>query len=80
MYKIALQGRRVGLFMNLLPDRYHTKANTELDEKEETTHSFSIKWRYTEYCTRKTVYEKMFFPVILSSERSHLTNLHSLCE
>ena len=53
------------------PDRYHKKANTELDEKEETTHSFSISWRYIKYCTRKTVREKVvFFPVILPSERS----------
>ena len=42
-------------------DTYHTKTNTELDEKEETTHSFSISWRYIKYGTRKTVYEKCFF-------------------
>ena len=58
--------------MNVPPDRYHTKANTELDEKEETTHSFSISWRYIKYCTRKTVYEKVFFPAILSIERSQV--------
>ena len=62
--------------MNVPPDRDHTKANTELDEKEETTPSFSISWRYIKYCTRKTVYEKVFFfPVILSSERSHVYTL-----
>ena len=61
--------------MNVPPDRDHTKANTELDEKEENTHSFSISWRYIKYCTRKTVYEKVyFFPVILSSEKK--SSLH----
>ena len=47
--------------MNVTLDRYHIKVNTELDEKEETTHSFSISWRYIKYCTRKTVYEKVVF-------------------
>ena len=77
----------MGLSMNLTPDRYHTKANRELDEKEETTHSFSISWRlYIEYCRRKTitVYEKVFFfqsSYLLKEVKSiHLTNLHSLCE
>ena len=69
--------------MNVPPDRYHTKTNTELDEKEGTTHSFSISWRYIKYCTRKIVYEKVFFSVILSSEKSevlHWTNLKSVCK
>ena len=39
--------------MNVAPDRYHTKANTELNEKEETTHSFSISWRYIKWCAEK---------------------------
>ena len=52
----------VTLAMNVPPDTCHTKANTEFDEKEETTHSFSITWIYVKYCTRKTVYEKVFFP------------------
>ena len=73
--------------MNVPPDRYHAKANTmntELDEKEETTHSFSISWRYIEYCTRKTGHEKVFFPqsyYLLKEVMSiHWTNLNSLCE
>ena len=48
--------------MNLPPDSYHKKANTELEEKKETAHSLIISWRYIKYCTRKTVYEKVFFP------------------
>ena len=63
---------RVGLAMNLPPDRYHTKANTELEEKKKRPYSFSISWRYIKYCTRKTVYVKEIFPVILSSERSQV--------
>ena len=64
---------RVGLAMNLPPARYHTKANTELEEEKKRTYSFSISWRYIKYCTRKTVYEKeLFFSVILSSERSQV--------
>ena len=51
----------VGLAMNVPPDRYHAKANTELDEKEEATHSLTISWRYIKYCTRKTVYQKAVF-------------------
>ena len=74
----------MGLAMNVPPDRYHTKANSELDEKEETTHSFSISWRYIKYCTRKTVYEKVFFSqssYLLKEVKSiHWTNLNGLCK
>ena len=70
--------------MNVPPDRDHTKANTELDEKEETTHSFSISWRYIKYCKRKTVLRKSFYPqssYLLKEVKSiHWTNLNSLCE
>ena len=70
--------------MNVPPDRYHTKANTELDEKEKTTHSFSISWGYIKYCARKTVYEKVVFSkstYLLKEVKSiHRTNLNSLCE
>ena len=33
---------RVGLAMNLPPDRYHTKANTELEEKKRELIHFQI--------------------------------------
>ena len=53
-------------------------------KQKRTSHSFPLSWRYIKCCTRKTVYEKVFFfSVILCCEevRSiHLTNLHSLCE
>ena len=65
MYHTKHSGASVnemGLAMNLPPDRYHTKANTELEEKQQRTHSLSISWRYIKYCARKTVYEKVFFP------------------
>ena len=32
---------RVGFAMNLPPDRYHTKANTELEEKKENLFIFN---------------------------------------
>ena len=50
------------LAMNVPFDRYHTKANTELGRKKKrTSHSFPLSWRYIKCCTRKTVYEKVFF-------------------
>ena len=53
-------------------------------KKKGTTHSFPLSWRYIKYCTRKTVYEKVFFfqsSYILKEVKSiHLTNLHNLCE
>ena len=73
------------LSMNVPLDRYHTKANTELEEEEqEITHSIPLSWRYMKYFTRKTFYEKVFFfqsCYIQKEVKSiHLTNLHSLCE
>ena len=45
--------------MNVPFDRYHT---TELGRKKKrTSHSFPLSWRYIKCCTRKTVYEKVFF-------------------
>ena len=38
----CLIGERVGLAMNLPPDRYHTKANTELDEKKRILINFQL--------------------------------------
>ena len=47
------------LSMNVPFDRYHT---TELGRKKKrTSHSFPLSWRYIKCCTRKTVYEKVFF-------------------
>ena len=69
----------MGLAINLPPDRSHTKANTELEEKKKRM----ISWRYIKYCTRKTVYEKVFFQssYLLKEVKSiHLTNLHSVYE
>ena len=58
--------------MTLPPDRYHTKANTEFEEKKRELIHFQLAG-YIKYCTRKTVYEKVFFfPVMLSSERSQV--------
>ena len=74
------------LSMNVPFDRYHTKANTELGRKKKrTSHSFPLSWRYIKCCTRKTVYEKVFFffqaSYIVKEVRCiHLTNLYSLCE
>ena len=66
-------------------DRYHTKANQELVEEEEKDKSFiSTQLEILKCCTRKTVYEKVFFfqsSYIVKEIRSiHFTNLHSLCE
>ena len=68
--------------MNVPFDRYHT---TELGRKKKrTSHSFPLSWRYIKCCTRKTVYEKVFFfqaSYIVKEVRCiHLTNLYSLCE
>ena len=70
------------LSMNVPFDRYHT---TELGRKKKrTSHSFPLSWRYIKCCTRKTVYEKVFFfqaSYIVKEVRCiHLTNLYSLCE
>ena len=70
------------LSMNVPFDRYHT---TELGKKKKrTSHSFPLSWRYIKCCTRKTVYEKVFFfqeSYIVKEVRCiHLTNLYSLCE
>ena len=61
----ALKGSWGGSFcierlsMNVPFDRYHT---TELGRKKKrTSHSFPLSWRYIKCCTRKTVYEKVFF-------------------
>ena len=61
----ALKGSSGGSFcierlsMNVPFDRYHT---TELGRKKKrTSHSFPLSWRYIKCCTRKTVYEKVFF-------------------
>ena len=71
--------------MNVPFDRNHTKANTELGRKKKrTSHSFPLSWRYIKCCTRKTVYEKVFFfqaSYIVKEVRCiHLTNLYSVCE
>ena len=63
---------RVGLSMNLPPDRYHTKANTELQEKKTEPTHFQFSWKYIKYCTKKLFMRKSIFPVILSSERSQV--------
>ena len=57
--------------MNVPFDRYHT---TELGRKKKrTSHSFPLSWRYIKCCTRKTVYEKVFFfSSILYCERSQV--------
>ena len=76
----ALKGSWGGTFcierlsMNVPFDRYHTKANTELGRKKKrTSHSFPLSWRYIKCCTRKTVYEKVFFfSSILYCERSQV--------
>ena len=84
----ALKGSWGGSFcierlsMNVPFDRYHT---TELGRKKKrTSHSFPLSWRYIKCCTRKTVYEKVFFfqaSYIVKEVRCiHLTNLYSLCE
>ena len=59
------------LSMNVPFDRYHT---TELGRKKKrTSHSFPLSWRYIKCCTRKTVYEKVFFfSSILYCERSQV--------
>ena len=70
--------------MNLID--IHTKANTELGggrRKGQVIHFHSAgERRYIKCCTRKTVYEKVFFfhsSYIVKEVRSiHLTNLHSL--
>ena len=84
----ALKGSWVGSFcierlsMNVPFDRYHT---TELGRKKKrTSHSFPLSWRYIKCCTRKTVYEKVFFSqasyIVKEVTCIHLTNLYSLCE
>ena len=85
----ALKGSWGGSFcierlsMNVPFDRYHT---TELGRKKKrTSHSFPLSCsRYINCCTRKTVYEKVFFfkaSYIVKEVRCiHLTNLYSLCE
>ena len=70
------------LSMNVPFDRYHT---TELGRKKKrTSHSFPLSWRYIKRCTRKTVYEKVFFfqasYIVKEVRWIHLTNLYSLCE
>ena len=73
----ALKGSWGGSFcierlsMNVPFDRYHT---TELGRKKKrTSHSFPLSWRYIKCCTRKTVYEKVFFfSSILYCERSQV--------
>ena len=70
------------LSMNVPFDRYYT---TELGRKKKrTSHSFPLSWRCIKCCTRKTVYEKVFFfqaSYIVKEVRCiHLTNLYSLCE
>ena len=62
------------LSINVPFDRYHAKANTELGRKKKrTSHSFPLSWRYIKCCTRKTVYEKVFFfSSILYCERSQV--------
>ena len=44
------------------------------EKKKGTSHSFPLSWRYIKCCTRKTVYEKVFFFVssILYCERSQV--------
>ena len=54
------------LSMNVPLDRYHTKANTELEKEEQRDNSFPLS------CTRKTVYERGFFSVMLYCERSQV--------
>ena len=52
-------------------------------EKKRTSHLFPLSWRYIKCCTTKTVYEKVFFSVILYCERSQVytfDQFHSLCE
>ena len=75
----ALKGSWGGSFcierlsMDVPFDRYHTKANTELGRKKKrTSHLFPLSWRYIKCCTRKTVYEKVFFSSILYCERSQV--------
>ena len=68
--------------MNVPFDRYHT---TELGRKKKrSSHSFPLSWRYRKCCTRKTVYEKVFFfqasYIVIEVRCIHLTNLYSLCE
>ena len=62
------------LSVNVPFDRYQTKANTELGRKKKrTSHSFPLSWRYIKCCTRKSVYEKVFFfSSILYCERSQV--------
>ena len=86
----ALKGSWGGCFcierlsINVPFDRYHTKQIELGRKKKRTSHSFPLSWRYIKCCTRKTVYEKVFFfqtSYIMKEVRCiHLTNLYSLCE
>ena len=55
--------------MNLPPDRYCTKANTELDEREERDIHFQFVGDAQNTVQERSLLE-VFFSVILSSERS----------
>ena len=72
--------------MNVLPDRYHTKANTELEEEEQRDNTFiSNKLEMHHILYKNNFVRKSFLfqsSYILKEVKSiHLTNLHSLnCE
>ena len=62
-------------------DRYHTKANAELEEEEEKDNSFfSTQLEIHKMLYKKTVYEKVSSYIVKEVRSIHLTNLHSLCE
>ena len=72
--------------MNLPPNRYHTKAKTELERKKERDYSFIFNSLEIHKILYKKNYEKVGFlslqlSYLLKEVKSiHLTNLYNLCE
>ena len=48
------------------------KSKYRVGGEKKRTYLFSISWRYIKYHTRKTLWERVFSSVILSSERSQV--------